>query len=418
MMAGCMSMSIHAITLDECLQSAQDNYPLINNYGLISSTEDIELSDINKGWLPKVGIYAQSTVQNVVPSFPAALSKVMEQMGGEIRGLGKLQYKLGADINQTIWDGGASKIQREIARSRAESDRASLDVEMYAIRQRIESIYFGILLIESQIRQTESAIGVYQSNLERLDAMIAGGTAMQSDADMVEAQCLELKQRIAQARSAEKGYRTMLSIFTGLDLSDENLEIPSAEIPAELTSDRPELRLMDSQSRLNNLQRGAVNVSLMPKVGFFAQAYYGYPGIDYFKAMMGRDLTFNILAGVKASWNIDSFYTRKNSIKKIEISDSMIDSQRETFLFNSKMQTASGLEEIRGIEAAMTDDARIIALRGNVRRAAESQLRNGVIDATALTMKINDETQACLTAEYHKLQRLQAIYNLKNTLNR
>lgn len=406
------------VTLKQCLDAAHDNYPLIKKYELLSAMESVELSDINKGWLPRIGIYAQGTAQNVVPSFPSALSDIMEKMGGELRGLGRFQYKIGLDLNQTVWDGGASKSRRELTRRQTEVNNASLDVEMYGIRQRVESMYFGILLLQSQIEQTESAIGVYEANLGRLRSMFANGTAMQSDVDMVEAQLLTVKQQLTSAKNALKGYRDALSIFTGLDLANETLETPSAEIPAYMTNDRPELALFNAQKALNDSRRNNIDATLMPRIGFFAQTYYGYPGFDYFKAMMNRDLSFNIIAGVKVSWNIDSFYTKRNSLKKTEIANQQIETQLETFNFNNTLQSTTQLDEIKGIESVMQDDARIVELRRNVRLAAESQLRNGIIDATALTTKINDETQAQLNAVYHKIQRLQAIYNLKNILNR
>lgn len=416
-----VALSVNAraeVSLEQCLTSAEDNYPLIAKYDLLAASQNINLSDINKSWLPRIGVFAQTSIQNVVPLFPSALSNVMQQMGGQLRGLGKLQYKVGVDFNQTIWDGGASKANREVVRARSEVDRAILDVDMYAIRQRVESLYFGILLLESQIDRINAAIDVYKVNLATLNHLIQEGVAMQSDADMVEAQMLELTQQSAQAQSAEKAYRDALSLFTALDLADEKLSLPSGDIPLDMEPSRPEQTLFDSQQSLNVARRGSLDATLMPKIGLFAQSYYGYPGIDYFKAMNGRDLTFNVVAGVKVSWNIDAFYKKKNSLKNLDISNRQIEVDRETFLFNNSIQSASQLENIRGIEAVIADDGRIVELRRKVRKAAESQLANGVIDATALTLKINDETQAELAASYHTIQRLQAIYDLKNTLNR
>lgn len=73
---------------------------------------------------------------------------------------------------------------------------------------------------------------------------------------------------------------------------------------------------------------------------------------------------------------------------------------------------------IEGMEDVIRDDARIVELRSNVRRAAESKLRNGVIDATELLGMITDETQARLASAYHEIQLIQYIYQLKQTLNR
>lgn len=410
-----ISLNVEAITIEECVTKAQDNYPLIKQYGLIESTRDIELSDINKGWLPKIDIYAQATAQNVVPSFPEALAG---KMGEGIRGLGKLQYKAGADISQTIWDGGASKAKRNLAKARELSQTASIDVEMYQIRQRVENLYFAVLLTQKQIEQSENNLAVVNANLGRLRSMLKNGTAMQSDVDMVEAQALTIGQSITQADIAAKTYCQVLSIFTGDEISADMLTVPSAEIPLGEESQRPELKYYESQQALNEASQKLYDASLMPKVGLFAQAYYGYPGFDYFKGMMTRDMTFNALAGVKISWNIDSFYTRKNNSRKTKINNESVVSQRETFLFNSNLQAASEVGKINGIKRVMKDDQRIVALRSNVRKAAETQLENGVIDATALLSKISDENAARLNAALHEIQLIQEIYALKNTLNK
>lgn len=406
------------VTLEQCLDAARANYPLIKRYDLLAATQDVELSDIDKSWLPHIDAYARVSAQNVVPSFPETLSDMMRQMGGDVKGLGKVQYKVGVDATQMVWDGGATRARRDVTRADTEVKRAALDVQMYGIRTRVESLFFGILLLQQQIEQTRSAMGVYEANLERLRSMLASGTAMQSDVDMVEAAMLEVKQRLTAAQSTRTGYLNVLSLFTALELADEPLAVPDVHIPDELTSRRPELSLYDARLALSGLQRAAIDASLKPKVGLFAQGYYGYPGIDYFKAMMKRTPSFNIVAGVSVSWSADALYTRHNSLRKIQTVNSEVEEERQTFLFNNRMQCTSELEQIHSLEAQMQDDARIEALRANVRKAAESQLRGGVIDATALITKINDETQAALTAAYHRILLTQAICNLKNTLNR
>ena len=406
------------LTLERCQQLAQENYPAIKKYGLIEKSLEIELSDINKSWLPSVTVYGQGTIQNVVPAFPAVLEDVLAQMGREVRGISKFQYKIGVDVSQTIWDGGASKTRREIARSQEAVQQSGLEVEMYALRQKVDNIYFAILLIEEQIKQSTLTLDLLNANLDLLRSMLKNGIAMRSDVDMVQAQALTLKQSITQAESTVKSYRALLSIYVGEDVFAEELVLPNTDIPIDLTSDRPELKLFDSRQNALETSQLMTNVSLMPKIGFFAQAYYGYPGFDYFKSMMNRDLSFNIMAGVRVSWNIDSFYTKKNKLAKTTLDIDNINVERETFLFNSRLQTERQLETLEGLRNVMKDDAQIIELRGNVRKAAESQLRNGIIDATALLSKITDENLARLTAKFHDIQYIQVVYTIKNTLNR
>lgn len=406
------------ITIEQCVEKAMENYPEIRKYDLVSATREIDLSDIDKGWLPRITAYGQATVQNAVPSFPESLSGVLQQMGQSMRGLDKLQYKVGVDISQTIWDGGLSRARRDVSRLTSETQRKYIDVELYAVRQRVENLYFAILLTEEQIAQTGNALALVKGNLEKLRSMLRNGTAMQCDVDMVAAQALTMEQDITRARSAVRGYRQVLEIFIGESLADRALLMPDALMPCDMRPARPELSLFENRIAAAQASRRLSDVSLMPKVGFFAQTWYGYPGFDYFKSMMNRNLSFNIMAGVKVTWNIDAFYMKKNTARRTAVDTGNIMAEKETFLFNTGLQSVSQQEKISGLRSVMADDAKIIELRTNVRKAAESQLENGVIDATALLTKITDENQAKLTARFHEIQLIQEIYNLKYILNR
>lgn len=406
------------ITLDYCLDRAEKNYPLIHKYDLVAKTTDLSLTDINKGWLPRINVYGQATIQNVVPEFPGQLKDILVKLGQDYKGLGHFQYKVGVDVSQTIWDGGASKAQREIERTSAAEQQAALSVRMYAVREKVMNLYFGILLMDEQIAQVENTIALLKANHTLMQSMKTNGVATQSDVDMVEAQLLTMTQQLTGARSAAKSYKDVLAVYIGESIDGKSLVKPEATIPANLDSNRPELELFNAQNRHNNALDAAINSSVMPRIGFFAQSWYGYPGINYFESMMKRNPSFNLLTGVKISWNVDAFYTRKNSRRKLTLAGEGIENDREVFLYHTRLQTAAQTQEIDGIRSVMADDSRIVELRSSVRQAAESQLRNGVIDPTALLSKITDENQALLTARYHEIQLLQNIYKLKNTLNR
>lgn len=406
------------VTLDYCLDRAGKNYPLIHKYDLVAKTTDLSLSDINKGWLPRINVYGQVTIQNVVPEFPSSLKDILAKLGQDYKGLGYFQYKVGVDVSQTIWDGGASKAQREIERTSSAEQQAALSVRMYAVREKVMNLYFGILLMDEQIAQVENTIALLKANHTLMQSMKTNGVAMQSDVDMVEAQLLTMTQQLTGARSAAKSYKDVLAVYIGESIDGKSLVKPEATMPANLDSNRPELALFNAQNRHNNALDAAINSSVMPRIGFFAQSWYGYPGINYFESMMKRDPSFNLIAGVKISWNVDAFYTKKNSRHKLALAGEGIENDREVFLYNTRLQTAAQTQEIDGIRSVMADDERIVTLRASVRQAAESQLKNGVIDATALLSKITDENQALLTARYHEIQLLQNIYKLKNTLNR
>lgn len=413
----CVQMSAQ-VTLEECIALAEENYPIISKYDLLEQTKEVNLSNINKGWLPQINVYGQGTVQNDTPSLPESLTNIINQTGTNIAGLNEWQYRIGADISQNIWDGGTSKVHRKIERAEDAERQAAINVQLYAVRERVEDLYFGILLMDAQIEQVKNMQLLLQSNLDKLRIMQSNGTAMQSDVDMVEAEYLGTVQQLTQAESASQSYRNVLGLFMGKSIVGQKLVKPEAFIPQDLMPSRPELKYFEKQLQTNEARNASITANMMPKIGLFAQLYYGYTGFDYFENMMNRNPSFNILAGVKLSWNIGALYNKKNDRMKLKLSSDNINVERDIFLFNINLQSRSQLDHIDELKAVIKNNDRIVELRTNVRKAAESQLDNGVIDATALLTKLTDEKQARLTAAYHEIQLLQSIYELKYTLNK
>ena len=140
------------MTLEECQRLAQENYPLIKRYSIIEQTTGYTIRNISKGWLPQVSASAQATLQNDVMSFPDALKGVFDQMGQELKGLSKSQYRVGIEINQTLFDGGNIRSQKEVARLQGDVQTAQNEVDLYAIRQRVNDLYFSILLTDERLK--------------------------------------------------------------------------------------------------------------------------------------------------------------------------------------------------------------------------------------------------------------------------
>ena len=409
--------SVGAQSLDECRRLAREHYPEIRQYDLISQTEQYNLSNASRAWIPQVALSAQATYQSATPTYPEAFNTILQANGVEMAGIRRDQYKVALDVSQNIWDGGQTKATKAIAEAETEEQRSRVDVSIYDLQSRVDNLYFGILLLDERKAQTETLIAVLESNLARLQTYYKNGVAMQADVDAVEAELLSARQTLGQVESSRASYRRMLEVFIGQALNTEKLERPAMVELKSRTSARPELALFDAQESKLEAQRKAINASLMPRFSAFAQGYYGYPGMDMFKSMVSSDWTLNAIVGVRMSWNIGAFYTKRNNLEKLNAAQKQIAVQRDVFLFNTEMQTTQDDGEIARLRKAIEDDNRIVELRRRVRMAAESQLENGVIDATDLLRKITDETSATLARSTHEIELLQAIYRLKTTLN-
>ncbi|MEQ2544595.1 TolC family protein [Alistipes intestinihominis] len=421
LLCGCLLAGLSAgaqVTLDECRRLAREHYPEIRQYDLVHRTEEYTLSNARRAWLPQLSFAAQATWQTEVPSFPNALAGMLAQQGIDMPGMNKDQYKAALELNQTLWDGGKSEADKRIARAEAAEQARSADVDLYALQGRVDNLFFGILLLDERIAQTRLTLDLLRSNLEKVRALQRNGVAMQSDADAVEAELLTVNQQLTQVTASRDSYRRMLEIFTGRPLDGERLERPDASEPRSMESSRPELALFDATADKLTAQERLVKAATRPRFGLFAQGYYGYPGMDYFQSMMSPDWSWNAMAGVKMSWNFGAYYTRKNSLAKLRTAKEQVEVQREIFLFNTRLQTAEESGDIARLRKALADDDRIVALRRSVREAAESKLRNGVIDTDDLLRKITDEAAAATARSAREIELLKTIYELKHTINR
>ena len=411
------SASVFAqMTLETCQELAREHYPEVKQYDLIRLTEQYDLSNAARAWLPQLSLSAQATWQNEVPEFPEALSGMLSRAGVTIPGLKKDQYKVGLELKQTIWDGGKSNADKRLARTETAEQRAMTDVDLYNLKKRVNELYFGILLLEEKLSQTYRTITLLESNLDKMCSLVTNGTALASDADAVEAELLTARQQATQIEASRTSYRKMLELFIGEPLQ-ENLLRPEFEEMATTELTRPELALFDAKKNRLAAQEALIKSSTRPKFGFFAQGYYGYPSMDYFASMMSNEWRWNLLTGIRMSWNFGAYYTKKNSLNKLRTAQQSIDLQRDVFRFETDLQISQETGDIARLRKTIADDARIVALRQSVREAAESKLRNGIIDTNDLLQKITDEAAARSAQSVHEIELLKALYELKHTTN-
>lgn len=177
-------------TLEECQQAAERNYPLIQRMDLIRQTTGLTVDNIQKGWLPQVTGTAQATYQSDVTAFPEQLQGVYQQMGINMKGLRKDQYRIGVDVQQTVYDGGAISSQKEVALKQGDLEVAQNEVNIYGVRKRVNEMYFALLLLDDQIQLNRDLQELLSANEKKLQSMVKGGTAAESDYQNVKAERL------------------------------------------------------------------------------------------------------------------------------------------------------------------------------------------------------------------------------------
>ena len=392
-------------TLEECQQAAERNYPLISQYGLIEKTTDLTVSNLSKGWLPQVTASAQATYQSDVVAWPDQMQTIYQQMGLDMKGLKKDQYKVGIDVQQMVFDGGAISSQRDIAREQGRVQEAQTEVTMYQVRRRVNEMYFGLLMLDEQIALNNDLQSLLAANEQKLSSMWKRGTASESDYQAVKAERLNVMQQATTLDAQRRAVMKMLSAFCGMEVT--HVEKPALiALPSQDVVQRPELKAIDAQLSLANAQERLLNAALRPKLSLFASGFYGYPGYNMFDDMMSHDWSWNGMVGARLSWNLGAFYTHRNDKAKIRLQRDMAETSREVFLFNNRLELIQQNENIEQYRRLMNDDEEIIALRSSVRKAVND-----------LVKEINAENAARVQQSMHEIKLLKEVYDMKFTTN-
>lgn len=407
-----MSLTFSAkaqITLEQVQEQARANYPAIRKYGIVEQSRDFTLSNVAKGNLPQVLFQGKTSYQSSVTRLPIDVGK----FGIDYEGLPRDQYNTSVTISQVIYDGGKIAAEKKIARAQADVQNEQINVMMYGIRESVNRLFFSILLIDEQLLHNillQDDLRLVQKNVE---AMITGGVANQSDADLVSVELIRARQQEEMLQTFRRTYLSMLSTFIGtpIDASVKLRKPTEALFPT--VNNRPELSFYNAQQRLLDLRQSSLDVSLRPRVDIFLQGGVGNPGLNMFKN--GWDAYYKV--GATVSWNIGALYRRKNDTQLIDMERQQVNVNRETFLFNIRIQEQQLKGQIENIRSQIAHDDEIIRLRENIRRASEKRVESGIETVNEMLRDINAVSEARQQRAIHEVELLQEIHKLKTINN-
>ena len=394
-------------TLDHCQQWARENYPLIKKQELIKKSAEYNVENALRCYLPQINIVGQATYQNDVTQFPVKLPNV------SVDPLSKDQYKAYVDINQTVYDGGIIKNQKKIAEKQAVIQTQQTEVELDKLKERINQLYFGILLTDKQLAQLQLTKTDLTEGIKKAEAQLKNGVIFKSNLDALKAEFVKIDQRQIELLSMKESYQKMLSYFINKKI-DENttLQTPEKILVGE-NNKRAELQLFEAQKSLIETQKKLVVAKNSPKLGAFFQGGYGKPGFN----MLKNEFDVFYIGGVRLSIPISGFYTKKNELELLKNQSQDLDIQKENFLFNLNFTEIQQKNELEKIQSLIHKDDELIELRKSIKKASLAQLENGVINTNDYLRDVNAEEQASLAKINHEIQYLLTEYNLKAQLN-
>ena len=393
---------ISSLNLEQAYQLARANYPLIKQKDLISRSAFLTIENINTAYLPQFSVNGQASYQSDVTSIKIPIA------GATIAPMSKDQYKFWGELNQLVYDGGIIKNQKELQERSSLVDDQKLEVELYKLKDRINQLYLGVLLLDGQLVQANLSKGNIQIGLNTVNAQLVNGTVFKSAVLVLEAQLLQNDQRIVELKSNKKALLQVLALFLHQPISESvKLEKPIVSNLSDTTIVRPELKLYAYQDSLWQVQNQMVSAKSNPKLSLFAQGGYGRPGLN----MLNNDFALFGMGGVRLNWSLSNLYTHKREHEVVTLNQKINEVQKDVFVFNTTTQLSQQMEEIKKLQEVSNIDEKIVEVRTNITAASKAQLQNGVINSNDYLREINAEDQTRNNYILHQIQLLQAKIN-------
>lgn len=395
-----------SITLEQCRQAAEDNFPLNEQSAYLQDITDAQLLKINALWQPKLYLNAQATYQSDVTGIPISFP------GIEIPELSKDQYKASIDFNQVLYDGGATAQQKAVANEQLLVEQQKVTVDRYKVIDKVNQLYMAVLMANIRMEMatvTLAEIGNYKALAE---VSRQYGTASDMQVLEFQSEMMKLEQQIIEIRHLRLAAIEGLKVLTGLQIDEyASFTTPSAEL-ITTTIARPELELFSRQRAVFELQRNFAEAPNQPTISLFAQGGYGRPGLN----MLVDSFAFYYIGGIKLSYPLWTGNTRKRDASIYAANSAITTLQELQFRQSINLQTAQYQQDIIKLEQQIAVDDSIVVLRNMLFQGATVQFEQGAVSTREVIAYLHDHKDAMLARSIHELQLLATKVNYLNTL--
>jgi len=397
-----LSISQQSLTLEDCYNLANKNYPLAQQSDLFSQKTGLETATLSKGRLPKVDLNAQASYQSEVTHLPIAIPNSSVPIPN------KDQYRATLDVNQLLYNGGMIDANIKVKEAQNKTQQQQVEVNLYQIKTRINQLYFATFLLQEQAEILFAKQKQLDAKIKEVKSGVKYGAIPPASEKVLEAENLKIKQQLSGVKYDKKRALGGLSLLTNTDFNENTiLAKPIVKFNLKSENNRPELKLFELQSEQIELSKNVISKSNLPKINAFGQAGYGNPGLN----MLDNSFQTFYMLGIRANWNILDWNKSKLEKETLSVSKNIVASEKETFLLNNKLQLGETEDEIKKLEEIIMSDYEIITLREQILKTSDAQLKNGVITSSEYLTELTNLFEAKTNQKAHEIQLLLAQAN-------
>lgn len=396
------------LSIDSCYQLAQQNFPAIKKHALLEESGRFNRENAGAGWLPQFNITGQATYQSETVNISKAMGNALPP-GIAIPEINRDQYKIQAELTQSIYDGGSIHSRKKILEASEKLQQQQVEITLHTVKERVNQLFFSILLADQQLAQHMLRRSDLQNAADRTEAALANGAAFRSSLYELQAELVNTDMVTTELEANRHAWVQMLGLLIGRPLpAGIKLVMPAPVKERFDVAGRPELKLYDYQQQLYDAEENSLKTGYTPRLNAFVQGAYGRPTLNIVENKFGAWY----IGGLRLQWNFGSLYTLKNDKRIMEMNRQLAEADRETFLLNTQVDISRQEAAVEKFRQLLAQDHRLVELRTAVKLASRAQLDNGVITTREFIAQVNAESLARQNMALHNIQLLQTQYTL------
>ncbi|WP_234572248.1 TolC family protein [Rhodohalobacter sp. 614A] len=392
------------LSLEKCYDILYTENPVTDKIRMNRQITNLNQRIAQSGWYPDVQLEASASYQSDVVNFPLDMPNL------DIPNFSKDHYNIALNITQPIFDGGRTSAAKQLEQDSGEMNEASMESDLLTIKEQVDRVYFGILILQVQMKIHETVISDLEEQLELVKSRVENGVLLPGNESSLRAEILKREQDLTKIHyDIMVGLESLAEILGTDEFLTYKLELPEKENWELQNQDilRPELAMIEARQEFLGTQKNLSDANKLPTVSVFVRPSYGRPGFNMFE----DDLQFNWIVGVQARWSLKS--ARNASVKTDVFDLQQKQLSEDRTLFNRQQNAALNRlkKEIQSIEEQIQKDQEILELLRQVAEEKRSLVDEGSNTVTDYISALNDQYRAELQLELRKIMRVQAIIN-------
>lgn len=426
------------LSLSECLNMALKNNQSIAISRLEEQVGDQQIRQTRARALPQINgagnltdNYKRQVLVLGAGTFPGVTENQVVPVGNVFN------TSISVDASQTLIDASVFTALK--------AARAGKDYYLQNTKQTEEEVIYQTAQTYYRILAAKEQLIALDSNIEKLTKIVAAtegqydnGLARKIDLDRIKVNLTNSQtQRLRQLNQVAiqmANLKVLLGVPIESEIALSNLSFNDIESQIAVSNSKPEfdlrnrteIKLMDAQIRLTDLQTKAIRAENYPRLSAFFN--YSYNGVgnqfgDYFKSG-GSDIWYGVGAfGVRLNIPLFDGFARSARAQQSLIQMKELNKQREQLSLSLKAGYQSALVQIENSTSSIIAQKENVDLAEEVSTSSETNFKLGLATLTDLLeaqssyiQAQNSYTQALLDYKLAELETIRSSGELRSLL--